>query len=122
MAKLTKEDVLEIRRLANTLNDQEIAEKYGMDDSYIRRIIKRKAWKSIPITSEDYPHTRSRPNANPYALRGEDNPSAKLNAQDIAFIRNSSLDSRVLSKQFGVTIETIRGVISRDSWKHDREW
>lgn len=47
MAKLTEEDVLNIRFLANTTQQIEIARRYNMSRPQICTIIKRKAWKHI---------------------------------------------------------------------------
>lgn len=46
-AKLTEQDVLEIRRLINEFSRKQIAEKYNIDYSTVAKIISRKLWSHI---------------------------------------------------------------------------
>lgn len=49
-AKLTEQDVIEIRRLikTNELTRKQVAEKYNMDYSTVAKIVSRKLWSHIP--------------------------------------------------------------------------
>lgn len=46
-SKLTEEMVREIRSLAGTLDQYEIAARFGVNQAQISRIIRRKAWASV---------------------------------------------------------------------------
>ncbi len=46
-AKLTEKEVLQIRRLHRKLNIKELIDIYEVDESTIRRVIKRETWKHI---------------------------------------------------------------------------
>lgn len=50
--------------------------------------------------------------------KGEDNWRSILNAENVDFIRQSTLGPRALAKIFGVHRETIRQVKTRSTWKH----
>ena len=47
-AKLTEEQVLEIRKLAGTMSQGEIARRYNTQPSNVWSIINRKTWKHLP--------------------------------------------------------------------------
>ena len=47
-AKLTRDDVKYIRRLAGTMSHKEIADTFGIDQSHATNIINRKAWAWLP--------------------------------------------------------------------------
>lgn len=46
--RLTRQDVTAIRRRAETERASEIAESYGLDSSYVSRIIRHQVWKGTP--------------------------------------------------------------------------
>jgi HNH endonuclease len=46
-AKLTEDDVREIRRLAGTMTKRALAHRYGVGEMTIGRIIRREKWKHI---------------------------------------------------------------------------
>lgn len=47
LAKLTEEDVREIRRLARTTSGRAIAKRYGLSESHVSTILSRKSWAHI---------------------------------------------------------------------------
>lgn len=48
MAKLTEEDVLQIRRLKGLVTQDDIASMFGITQSQVSHIIHRKAWSHLP--------------------------------------------------------------------------
>lgn len=48
-AKLTTEQVIEIRRLKHTLSSRQLSERHGVTQAYIRAIILGLSWKHIPL-------------------------------------------------------------------------
>lgn len=50
--------------------------------------------------------------------RGELHPSAKLKAEDVIFIRGSSLSGAELARKYNVPRSTITKIRKRHSWKH----
>ena len=51
-AKLTFDDVRDIRRRAGTVSQADMAREYGVDASCISRIVSRKAWRNVPDCDE----------------------------------------------------------------------
>lgn len=49
---------------------------------------------------------------------GEDNPSARLSAEDAMHIRSSVEKTRLLASRFGVTADHIRAIRRGRAWKH----
>jgi hypothetical protein len=50
--------------------------------------------------------------------RGSANSNAKLNAENVEFIRKSSMPVNELAKMFGVSRSTITNIITHKSWVH----
>lgn len=46
-AKITEDDVREIRRLAGTVKVKDLAERYGIAGSNVSAIVRRKTWKHV---------------------------------------------------------------------------
>ena len=55
------------------------------------------------------------------AKRGANNPSAKLNEQQVLEIRRSNKDWRILAVNYGVSLETIGDIKYKRSWRYAGE-
>lgn len=47
-AKLTQNDVVEIRRLSGAMTSKEIAKRFGVSKDTVNRVISRRAWAHVP--------------------------------------------------------------------------
>lgn len=106
-AKLTEDDVLEIR--ASELTVRELALKFGVTTSNITAIQTGKRWKHVG--GKIRRHTEKH-------VFGETHPQSKLDAEKVRFIRNSDLSIRELAEHFGLAIMTVYDARLRRSWKH----
>lgn len=79
LAKLTDEDIINIRRLYtenNTLSYARLGQIYGVTESTIGKIIRHALWKHIP----DYPYTK-------VTLKNKTQPRDKITYEDAVLIR-----------------------------------
>lgn len=113
-AKLTENDVLEIREKYSTGNYllRELAEKFNITREAIGGIVKNKTWKHVK--------SFERKNRNTRRL-GEGHGMAKLKESDIRAIRvlyGKGKSSKEIAPIFNVTRQCICGIINGTHWAH----
>ena len=98
-AKLTDEDVLEIRRLSHSCTQKEIALRFGLYRTYVGAIIRGESWSHIPI--EGY----------------KDN-SKKVTPEQVMEIRRlyMTCSAKALGVLYGMGRGQVGAIIRGDSW------
>lgn len=113
-SKLILENVLEIRRLYNSgdYNQMQLANKFKIDGGYVSNIIKGKAWA----------HITEGVSAESHQKRGSQSVNSKLTEENVVDIKKMFFDRKISVKKicnlFNVHETTIRYVINGKSWKH----
>lgn len=118
-AKLTSEDVIEIRRLyaIEQLSQPDIAQRFGVTRECVSGIIRGRTWTHL---NSELPVKLSDPKR--HGKVGSRNNSAKLTEETVKEIRRlyagggETLCS--LAAKFGVSQAAVGHVIVRRSWKH----
>lgn len=110
-AKLTVEKVSTIKELMVAgLSNQEIANRYGVDNGGINAIRKLKNWKHV------------RPElVLPFTSPGRGGAKAKLKPEDIPTIRklaSEGLGCAAIGREFDVNKKTIYSILSGKTWKN----
>lgn len=107
-AKLTEEQVREIRSLAGTCFEYELAARYAVTQAQIHTILAGKAWKHVDPTPQYEP-----------AGKGEGHPHAKLTWDQVREIRSlvGTCEQQELAKRFGVSKATICLIVSGKHWR-----
>lgn len=106
--KLTKEDVIEIKKLLlNNEAQYVIAEKFGVTRQCISNIQRGKTWSHVVI--EDFtPFSNSRPARN-----------RKITAEDVVEIKKLAEDGitrKELAERYGVSTRNISHIVNGKSW------
>lgn len=110
-SKLTKEDVLNIRRMyyRGEHTQKELAGEYDVTRSNISSIITGRTWTDV-AQKDDYPMGKNRESG------------VKLTRDDVLMIRreleSGDSDCEELADLLGVTSQTIKNVIRGDTWSH----
>jgi hypothetical protein len=103
-AKLTEQDVLKIRKMhASGVMQRVIAEKYGIAQGNVWRIVYRHSWKHLPGVMPVF------------------RPRIKLTEQDVFEIRKlhaSGMTQKAIAEKYGITKSTAWGIVRRYRWKH----
>jgi DNA-binding transcriptional regulator YiaG len=109
-SKFTIEDIRYIRGQAGKISYAELAAQFGVRESTIQAIQKRRTWDKIDDGFPVY--------AGDEIRRGEDAGSAKLTEDAVRFIRahEHDMDRYQLASLFGVNYSVIRSVQTRESW------
>ena len=108
-AKLTNEQVLEIRNNPDALNCEKLATKFGVSPSTIGEIQLGKTWQNVGGTIR-----------TALSNHGEENANAKLTAADVEYIRDNPDKLKVyeLAEKFGVHSMIISQIRHGKLWKH----
>lgn len=111
VSKLTKEQVIEIRRLYNVdgLPAPEISARFNISTQSISGIAYFKSWRHVG---------GPRPTAEVIAKGGR---TPKLNAALVREARRKAAQGETherIAQQYGVTRETITSAVNRKNWKH----
>jgi hypothetical protein len=105
LSKLTEVSVLAIR--ADPRAHHVIAEDYGVSQSQVSRIKKKKTWAHVASNV-----------VNAGRRRGTDRPGAKLTDADIIAIRADPRRQRIIAADYGVRYQTIGSIKRREKWSH----
>ena len=116
-AKLTKEQVIEIRQTFDNTTEYftTTAQFYKCSTESIRNIIFNRTWKHLPLT--DF----SNYIPSPSFASGEQSGKSKLKLQQVNEIRQRhhqepSINQHQLAKEYGVTAATIWNIVNHKSW------
>lgn len=106
-AKLTREQVIEIRRTYQPGygSQARLAERYGVSTSVIHKVVNYKTWKDV----------------RPRGVAGDRHGQAKLTSEQVREIRalaEEGISFRHIADDYGVTRVTIRNIIERKTWRH----
>ena len=106
-AKLTEELVREIRQSPET--GRALAKRFGVTFQTVSDVRRWKHWKHVsgPVILHKHRHAF-----------GEDHGRARLTADQVREIRQSSERTAILAKHFGVARSTVHDVRSRKNWTH----
>lgn len=124
-AKLTNDDVKEIRRLyaAGNHTSRQLGEQFDVGKTTILRVLKNESWHHIENDQYDWVIKALNENVSKKftgALSGTDNPNAKLNyviAEDIRVqYAMGRYTFKQLAEKFGVGATTIGRVIRNELW------
>jgi DNA invertase Pin-like site-specific DNA recombinase len=110
-SKLRASDVKKMRFMRGT--QKEIAAKFGVTDSLVRKILAGRLWK---LSSAGWTGEGAR-----FSRIGERHWKAKLEPSDVFRIRELSAEgasTRAISDQFGVGLNQVRCIVQRVSWRH----
>ena len=112
-AKLTDEIVLAIREAYhNGARQTHLAQQYGVTAGTIGDIVRGRRWKHLGGHIAE-PQTD---------FKGENGGKSKLTNVEVIAIRQAYADGnvtqKVLAQKYGVSKETIAGVVKRRNWKH----
>lgn len=116
-AKLTEQDVVEIRRLHEQegVSCRRLAKVYQVDRTNIQKIVNNEAWTHVTLTA------RGRL-ANGELVKGSKNHSAKLTEQDAAEIRRlheqEGLNYKQIAKLYPIGRHAISNIARRKTWRH----
>lgn len=119
-AKLTDDDVREIRRLHidDALGWRRLAGRFGVSGSVINAILAGESWSHVPLPDGWQAITERRP----ATVRGERNPGAKLSASIVAEMRRcyaaGGVSAAAIARQFGISNTQAKRILSGQSWKH----
>lgn len=112
-AKITENDVAEIRRLASiNVLPKDIAPMYGITNSTATAIITGKTWRHL---NSKHPPVKLAPNA------GTKHAFAKLtpeSVREIRMLRSEGKTALAIAQSIGVSQGTVRQVIDGVTWKH----
>lgn len=108
-ARLTAEQVIEIRRLyAGGATQTELGARFGMRQNKISDIVLCRVWKHLPGAEAQRREPAERANA-------------KLSADDVRrmrALRRSGIGNRAIAAQFGISENAARNAISGKTWSH----
>jgi hypothetical protein len=113
-AKITRDDVREIRRLYATgkYTQTEIAERFGVQTGIVWSVVHGKTWRHVggPICP------------NQGIVRGEASPNARLTRKDVERIRQlyatGDYSQTSLARMFSVSTVCVFDIVHRKTWKH----
>lgn len=112
MAKLTQEQVLDIRRRAAAGETQQsIADRHGISFQNVSLVALGKTWS--------YPGAAPLPEGQDRRRRGAANPRAKLSGADVREIRRRYANGETqksLAVAFGVSQSNVSVVVRRETW------
>ena len=107
-AKATPETVHAIRREYNgsLASARELGNRYGMPPGNVEKIARRSSWKHLPAEPGEY-------------VPGASHAATKMNAETAQAIRREfkRTPTRVLAQRHGVSVQTIRDIGNRRTWK-----
>lgn len=106
-AKLTEAAATQIVNLHNDgANQTELAEAFGVKPNTINALIGGKSWKSLRISRASF------------GVKGERNPNAKLNTEQVVEIRGlkGKISYSVIAAKFGVTKGMVSHIMNGRSW------
>lgn len=122
-AKIAEFNVIDIRRqYKDGISPKELAEKYGIGQSQISRIITGKVWTHVQkgmLSSSEIKEIKSESCKNIYA--GEKNGFAKLMKEDVISIRKQYEDGvspKQLAGEYKIAQGTISRIVRRKRWQH----
>lgn len=107
-AKLTKSMIKKI--IKDPRPYAQIAADYLVTASTIGDIKSRRSWKQLEVGKVV--------KAKRIGMRGQSQWQSKLTESDVIEIRKSKLSGLELSEKYGVSKQTICGIMKRRSWKH----
>ena len=114
-AKLTDAQAREIHALVQKTTVSEVARRFGVSVSVVHHIATGKRWKHLGL--EPLPGFRHN-----LAHRGEQNPSAKLTASQVAEIRAryqaGGITQAELARKYGVTQVLVSRIVLGKVWAH----
>lgn len=110
--KMTNEKVAALRAAyADGASPAQLAHQYDIAVSMSLRIATGRAWVHLPGVA-----ARTHLEATP---RGERHPDARLTEDDVRSIRQRASEGyAVLAREYGVTRQNIRAIVTRRTWKH----
>lgn len=109
LSKVTDEQVREIRHLANTVHQHELAARFGITQHAVHCIVHRKTWKHIPAEPTDA--------ASVIQLKGAEHNMAKLSSKQVEEIRASvGVRQEDLALRYGVSRPLISLILNRKIW------
>jgi hypothetical protein len=106
--------------ISKGIRDHLIAEEFEVSHGTVQGIRFERNWRHIPWPEGFNPYTEENL-SNRKDYKGAGNPSAKIDEEDVIFIRNASLKGSTdseLSKQFGISRGTVWNIVNRQTWKH----
>lgn len=112
-AKLTTDDVREIRRLyvIGDYSQRELGERFGVTQAEVGNIVRGEIWKDIPGAVDKRGQ-----------VRGECHPQSKLTEATVKKIRKvyatGQCCQRELAEKFGVSRGAISLIVRRKTWTH----
>ncbi|UOE45984.1 GIY-YIG nuclease family protein [Agromyces larvae] len=118
---LTREDVIEIKRLLWSGEPRStLAAKFGVTQPAIIHIDKERTWADAPwpIGPRCTPAARG---ISPRIQRGQDHHASKLNESAVVDIRARSAEGATrasLAREYGVSSQVIMLIATRRAWKH----
>lgn len=110
-SKLTRDDVIQIRRLYSTRDytQRALGKMFGVTAKAISAIVLRKNWKHVAPSPGDY-------------SRDDPHPNAKLTRDDVEKIRQlyatGNYSYQGLGKVFGVNAGSVFDIVHHKTWKH----
>lgn len=112
-SKLTEADVVAIR--GSTAPNAEVAARYGISRALVSRVRTRRSWKHVPPAADELP-----PPGRQYEqpMPGEANGRAKVTAEIVRQIRETSGSARKVGLLFGLGPSQVRAIQQRKSWSH----
>jgi DNA invertase Pin-like site-specific DNA recombinase len=112
-ARLTPEQVLEIRRLSlEGYGRYRIAKKYGVSVGAVQRIMLCQTWKHVH--NSDIKISKKPPHV-------EDHPGIHLteaNVKEIRRLAASGVSQRKIAKKFKLKQQTVSKIVNRQRWRH----
>ncbi len=110
-AKLTEQQVLEIRRLVSEGKPTtRVAHLFNVSSQNVHDICTGATWAHLPLAEN-----------GPQACRGERNPMTTLNEAKAREIRARSAageKQRLIAASFGISIASVKAIVSRRNWSH----
>jgi hypothetical protein len=106
-AKLTDEQVAEIRKIGRTMRQKDLAARYGVGRAIIGAILLNQKWRS------DGPRLVG-------DLRGSKNAQAKLTDQQVTEIRSlvGTIPQYKIAEQYGVSKALVSYIVNKKLWTH----
>jgi DNA-binding MarR family transcriptional regulator len=111
-AKLTNQDVLEIRELGSQgFRQVDIAKRFGVRRASVSVILNGSTWKHLPV----------RPHTHAPKPRGSDHHGSRLTPEQVLEIREAAKTGetrRSIADRYGVTPENVSSIVLRKTWTH----
>lgn len=114
-AKLTSEDVAEIRKLWPTVSNTKLEQMFGVNQRQLWGIATGRKWKWL---NAKYPPSTAKTMEAKNIMRGDSHVSAKLTAVIVASIRSErgQLSEAALGVKYGVSRSNIGSILRGQTW------